>query len=113
MEYLKNSLLLIALMCLSCVTKKTFDITSTNGKNGSENFHVVTTSSSHIMQECVFLNAEDENRWRHQYVMYVLNDQKEILNSGEKGREILKKYNIRYLYILKIDLINLTYLHLN
>ena len=66
-------------MCLSCVTKKNFEIKSSKGKNSSENFHVVMTSSSHIMQECVFLNAEDENRWRHQYVMYVLNDQKEII----------------------------------
>ena len=28
---------------------------------------------------CFFLNAEEENRWRHQYVMYLLNNQKEVV----------------------------------
>lgn len=32
-----------------------------------------------IQQKCLFLDAEAENQWRHQYFMYVLNDKNEVL----------------------------------
>ena len=76
---LKNSLLLIAFLCLSCVTKKSFEITSFHDEKISEDFQVVKVSSYHVKQECLFYDAEDENKWRHQYMMYILNDQKEVI----------------------------------
>lgn len=79
MKNLKNSLFLIICMGLGCAIKQPFEINSTHIEKSSEDLHVVNVSSNHVKQECLFLNAEDENRWRHQYIMYILNDQKEVI----------------------------------
>ncbi|MCB0392679.1 MAG: hypothetical protein KDD58_15420 [Bdellovibrionales bacterium] len=55
---------------------KTFDEDQLEGKG---TLHSITVNSNRIGQECLFLNAEAENNWRHQYFMYVLNDKYETL----------------------------------
>ena len=76
---LKNNLFFILFLSLGCAMKAPFEISSYHIEKSQEDLHVVTVSSNHIKQECLFLNAEEENRWRHQYVMYVLNSQKEVI----------------------------------
>lgn len=55
-----------------------------------EELNVVEIDRSRIIQECVFLNAEKENNWRHQYVLYLLNAKNEAIpvffptNQGKK-----------------------------
>ena len=64
---------------LSCATKKSFEITSFPNQESFEDFHIIKVNSDQIKQGCAFLDAEDENKWRHQYAMYILNDQKEVI----------------------------------
>jgi hypothetical protein len=43
-----------------------------------DDLHVIQVRSDRIRQKCLFLNAEAENSWRHQYFMYALNDKNEV-----------------------------------
>lgn len=79
MKNLKNKLLFILFLNFSCASKQSFIIKSFHTETSSEELHTVKVNSSRIQQKCSFLNAEDENKWRHQYTMYILNDQNEII----------------------------------
>lgn len=80
MRNLKNNFLILLIFAsLGCTTQKIFEIKSFPSSNGYDDFHAITVSSNRISQKCLFLNAEDENKWRHQYMMYVLNDKDEVL----------------------------------
>lgn len=105
---LKNSLLLTTFLYLSCVTRAPFEISSSLNQKTSEDFHVVKVSANHIRQECVFLDAEDENKWRHQYMMYILNDQNEVievLHSINQAKSVCKSQMNEVSKILKRSLV--------
>jgi len=96
MKNLKISLLLICLH--SCQTHKVFNIQTTPRTKGFEELHVIKIKSDRIIQDCYFFNAEDENNWRHQYSMYILNDKEEGLHlmqptnqDGDTCKQQLKK----------------------
>jgi hypothetical protein len=71
-----NSILLayIALIC-GCQSTQSFKMTSFE----KEELNVVEIDRNRIIQECYFMNAEKENNWRHQYVLYMLNKKNEAI----------------------------------
>jgi hypothetical protein len=80
MKNLKNNFfLLLTFSFFGCVTQSVFEINSFPSKDGYDDYHAIKVNSNRIVQECLFLNAEDENKWRHQYTMYVLNDKGEVI----------------------------------
>jgi hypothetical protein len=42
-------------------------------------FHIIYTNSDRVQEKCLLLHAEEENNWRHQYILYVLSDKNELL----------------------------------
>lgn len=62
-----------------CKTNAAFEINSFDTKTGSNELHILSVNSNHVKQECIFLNAEAENKWRHQYMMYILNKDNEVI----------------------------------
>lgn len=78
---LKNKFIIViaVIFLASCKTKEAFEIKEYNLNNESNALNVVTVNPKNIVHECIFLNAEAENKWRHQYKMYILNDQKEVM----------------------------------
>jgi hypothetical protein len=73
---INNSILLvfIALFC-GCQSTQSFKITTFE----KEELHIVEIDSNRIIQECYFMNAEKENNWRHQYILYLLNENNEVI----------------------------------
>jgi hypothetical protein len=47
--------------------------------NEFEDLYVVTTKANRVRQKCVFLDAEAENKWRYQYVMYLLDGKNKVI----------------------------------
>lgn len=39
----------------------------------------IEVDSRRVIQECYFMNAEKENHWRHQYILYLLNEKNEAI----------------------------------
>ncbi len=79
MKHLKNSII-FSLLCTfnsGCQSTGSYKIKTYHIKN--QDFQVIQVSSNRIRQECLFLNAEDEGKWRHQYLMFVLNDENEAM----------------------------------
>lgn len=62
-------------MASSCQTHRPFEIKS----YVKEELNVVNVSSDRVTQECYFVNAEKENKWRHQYFLYILNNDNEVV----------------------------------
>jgi len=83
MENLKSSLLFLSLcfVAAACQSAKGLNLKTFHGvdQDKSYDLHVIETNFNHVRQQCLFLNAEAENNWRHQYLMYVLNDKNEVL----------------------------------
>lgn len=83
MKFLRNSSLFILLFWLSAscalLNVKIFSLDSYPSTTGGDTHQVITVSPDHIQQKCIFLNAEAENSWRHQYFMYILNDKDEVI----------------------------------
>ncbi|MBL7543376.1 MAG: hypothetical protein JNL11_06140 [Bdellovibrionaceae bacterium] len=79
MKRLKNSIL-FTLLCVfnsACQSTGGYKIKTFHIEN--QDFQVVQVSPSRIRQECLFLNAEEEGKWRHQYLMLLLNDKNEAI----------------------------------
>jgi len=78
MQILKNNLFILLFFQIfsGCQTSRDFKIQSV--PNEPNDLHVIQVKSSRIYQKCLFLNAEDESNWRHQYYIYILSDKKEI-----------------------------------
>lgn len=101
MQNLKNKLFLILPFFLTaCRSTPVFDIKTfpASPKTKLDDHHLIRIKSNRIQQECLFLNAEAENKWRHQYFMYVLTDKNEVLpimhainQEGSVCKEQLKK----------------------
>lgn len=81
MENLKSKLFLFAffLLITDCVSQNKFEIKKLPTNPDYEDLHIVKTQPDRIIQECLFLDAEAENKWRHQYSMYILNDKNEVI----------------------------------
>lgn len=79
MRHLKNSsiALLLCFFAAGCQSAPTFNIKTFHTQG--EDLHVISVNSNRVRQKCLFLNAEAENNWRHQYFMYILNDKNEVL----------------------------------
>jgi hypothetical protein len=77
MPRLKSSsiMLLMSLFITGCQSAPIFKIETFH--TNVDDLHVIQVRSERIIQKCLFLNAEAENNWRHQYFMYVLNDKNE------------------------------------
>ncbi len=79
MRRLKNSSIVVSLcfFVTGCQSAPVFNIETFHTE--ADDLHVIRVRSDHVRQKCLFLNAEAENNWRHQYFMYVLNDKNEAL----------------------------------
>ncbi len=79
MRYLKNSLFLFLFGSLTsaCQSTSAFRLETFHDRSGD--LHIIHTNSERVQQKCLFLNAEEENSWRHQYFMYVLGNENEVL----------------------------------
>lgn len=80
MRHLKNNSRFLLLLCFfiaGCQSTPAFEIETFHTK--ADDLHVVRVRSDRVRQNCIFLNAEAENNWRHQYFMYILNDKNEVL----------------------------------
>lgn len=88
MKNLKNSAfgLVLAILAIGCQnTAKKFQMNT----NEKEELNVIEVDSNRIVQECYFLNAEKENNWRHQYILYILNEKNEaipLFNPTNQGK---------------------------
>jgi len=78
MRNLKNSLFLFLFGTLvsACQTTGVFRFETFPDQKGD--LHIIHTNSDRIQQRCLFLDAEGDNNWRHQYFMYVLSDKSEV-----------------------------------
>ncbi len=87
MPRLKNSSIVLSL-CLfitGCQSTPAFNIETFHTK--ADDLHVIQVHSDRIRQKCLFLNAESENNWRHQYFIYILNDKNEVLEIMESTNQ--------------------------
>jgi hypothetical protein len=88
-EKIKNSgiaLIGFILGTTGCQTTKPFEIK----KLKEEELYVVDVDRNRIIHECYFMNAEKENNWRHQYFLYILDNQNEaiaLLYPTNQGKE--------------------------
>lgn len=67
-------LVLVVLLC-SCQNTHSFKMSILE----KEELSVVEIDRNRIIQECYFMNAEKENNWRHQYILYMLNEKNEAI----------------------------------
>lgn len=86
MKNLKNKCFIFAVLTLTigCQSLRVFQI------DNFDDLHVITTNANRVNQKCVFLDAEAENKWRHQYVMYLLDDRNqaiEVLQSTHMDKD--------------------------
>lgn len=81
MKSLKNKFYLVIFIfaLIGCKTKDVFKISSFDTKNYPAELHIISINPNHIKHECLFLNAEDENKWRHQYMMYILSKDNDVI----------------------------------
>lgn len=78
MPSLKSSLLLLLFgaWVFACQSTRVFRLETLPGQK--DNLHIIHTDSNRVRQRCLFLNAEGDNNWRHQYFMYILNNKNEV-----------------------------------
>jgi hypothetical protein len=83
MQTLRSNLILLTLCFYisACQTTKVFNLKTFPAAKQSNlsDLHVIYVNSDRVRQKCLFFDAEAENNWRHQYLMYVLNDKNEVL----------------------------------
>lgn len=90
MQLLKSNSMVI-LLCFfitGCQSAPIFNLKTFHTK--SDDLHVIFVNSDRVQQKCLFLNAEAENNWRHQYLMYILNDKNEafeIMQSTNQDKD--------------------------
>jgi hypothetical protein len=79
MRNLRNNSLVFALCFFvsGCQTAPVFNLKTY--RTNAEQLHVIVLNSDRVQHKCLFFNAEAENNWRHQYLMYVLGDKNEVL----------------------------------
>lgn len=92
MKNLKTKLLfLLIYFCLfGCQSVKTFNIKGieeSDQKKSPIDLHAIYVNSNRVRQTCLFFDAEGDNKWRHQYYMYVLNDRNEVLEIMESTNQ--------------------------
>lgn len=67
------------LICLvACQTTKLFEMKT----DVAQELNVISINSNRVTQECYFLNAEKENRWRHMYLLHMLNQKNEVVTAS-------------------------------
>ena len=81
MRNLRNSRLLLLFLLSACQSTKPFRLETIS--NQRSDLHIILANSDRVRQKCLFLNAEGDNNWRHQYFMYVLNDKSEVFEIME------------------------------
>jgi hypothetical protein len=97
---LRSKLVLSSLFICACQSTNHFNLVTFH--TGDGDLHVIEVKSNRVRQECLFLNAEAENIWRHQYLMYVLNDKNEILEIMQPTHQDKDSCNTRAREIEKL-----------
>lgn len=77
-KYLLMPLFLFMSSCQS-TTDFIFRTLDEKEAGGRDLLHIIHVNSNRVQQKCLFLNAEAENNWRHQYLMYILNDKNQVV----------------------------------
>ena len=81
MRNLKNKFLVLYsfLICvIGCQTVKVFEMKP----DVAQELNVISIDSNRVVQECYFLNAEKENKWRHMYLLHMLNQYNEVITAS-------------------------------
>lgn len=84
MQISKSNFLFQLSLCFfisACQSTKVFNLETlpVEKKSNQNNLHVIYVNSDRVQQKCLFFNAEAENNWRHQYLIYVLDEKNEVL----------------------------------
>lgn len=83
MTNLKSNLLRLSFLffIFGCQSSQVFELKTFPAKktSHSNDLHTILVNSNRVKQKCLFYNAEAENNWRHQYLMYILTDKNEVL----------------------------------
>jgi hypothetical protein len=72
-----GTLIFLFLLLCSCQTNRTLMITTIPNKE----LYSVEIESKRVIQECYFMNAKEENNWRHQYSLNMLNEKNEVISA--------------------------------
>ncbi len=88
MQRLKSNVLLLWIFIAGCQSAPVFHLKTYHTK--ADDLHVIVVNSNRVQQRCLFFDAEGENDWRHQYLMYILTDKSEgieIMQSTNQDKE--------------------------
>ncbi len=100
----KSLVMLSCLFISACQTVGGFKIQSYN--NDGIELQVIQVSPNRIRQQCLFLNAEGDGRWRHQYLMFILSGKSEVLEIADPlnmDKESCQEQIVRIEKILKSE----------
>lgn len=82
MQHSKSNLLLILLIfAVGCQSTRVFEVQTFSAppETNLDDRHMIRIQANRVRQECLFLNAEAGNKWRHQYFMYLLTGKNDVL----------------------------------
>jgi hypothetical protein len=101
MQNLRNNLItFLFILVAGCQSAPVFEVQTflAPPETKLDDRHVIRIQSNRVQQQCLFLSAEAENRWRHQYFLYLLTDKNEVLpvmyninQDGEGCQKQIKK----------------------
>ncbi|MBC7419113.1 MAG: hypothetical protein H7328_00145 [Bdellovibrio sp.] len=74
---INNFFLINVIFIASCQSSQNFKMVTLE-KN---ELHTIEIASNRIVQECYFMNAEKENKWRYQYSLNMLNEKNEVVSA--------------------------------
>lgn len=79
MIQLKNEFIFcfIFISSFGCQTNKIFEMKTDVAKK----LNTISIDSNRVIQECYFLNATEENNWRHSYLIHMLNQKDEVITA--------------------------------
>ena len=102
MRSLRSNSILLLLLCFvsACQSAKVFELKTFH--TSADDLHVIHVNSNRLRQKCLFLDAEAENNWRHQYLMYILDDQNEVLEIMESINQDIDSCNSQVHQIEKL-----------
>lgn len=85
---IKFPVFLLWIFSAGCQSAPVFNLKTFHTK--ADDLHVIVVDSDRVQQKCLFFDAEAENNWRHQYLMYILTNKSEgieVMQSTNQDKE--------------------------
>lgn len=73
-SFIELATILAISLISGCQSSQKFEIKPIEGE-----LYTIEIRNSRVSQECYFMNAEKENQWRHQYILYMLTDSNDVI----------------------------------